>query len=236
MNDHWSRRRIIRVTGLSAGLWLLGASDAAPVAPAAAEADETAAEEEEISPTEDLMREHGILQRVLLIYETGLDRLNDKAQSPVTGIAGGASIVRRFIEDYHEKQEEDFVFPRLEQAGKLTDLVATLRAQHQRGRQLTDTIQQLCTTAAATDDRGRRRLADALHTFIRMYRPHAAREDTVLFPAFHRLLSEHQLAELGEQFEEREHRRFGERGFAQIVADVAGLEQELGIGDLARFT
>ena len=69
-----------------------------------------------------------------------------------------------------------------------------------------------------------------------MYRPHAAREDTVLFPAFAELVGRAACRELGEQFEEREHALFGEHGFSDVVREVADLEQTLGIYDLARFT
>ncbi|HWP08847.1 MAG TPA: hypothetical protein VNN72_24055 [Polyangiaceae bacterium] len=69
-----------------------------------------------------------------------------------------------------------------------------------------------------------------------MYRPHAAREDTVLIPALRRILDRDAYRELGEQFEEEEHRRFGEHGFEETVAEVEKLEAALGIGDLERFT
>jgi len=41
--------------------------------------------------------------------------------------------------------------------------------------------------------------------------------------------------ELGDQFEDKEHELFGTDGFAGVVREVAGLEQELGIFDLAQF-
>jgi hypothetical protein len=69
-----------------------------------------------------------------------------------------------------------------------------------------------------------------------MYRPHAAREDTVLFPAFREVVGGAAYRELGEQFEHQEHARFGEHGFENAVAEVARLEGALGIGDLAQFT
>jgi hypothetical protein len=69
-----------------------------------------------------------------------------------------------------------------------------------------------------------------------MYRPHSAREDTILFPALREIVSAAELAELGEQFEEIEHQRFGEGGFSTVVEEVAGLERALGIHDLAQFT
>ena len=69
-----------------------------------------------------------------------------------------------------------------------------------------------------------------------MYRPHAAREDTVLFPAFRDVVGRAAYRELGEEFEEKEHARFGEHGFRAVVGEVADLERALGIDDLASFT
>jgi len=69
-----------------------------------------------------------------------------------------------------------------------------------------------------------------------MYRPHEAREDTVLFPAFRELVSREEYERLGEQFESREDEVLGHRGFERIVDEVAGIERGLGIYDLASFT
>src|ERR1051325_2227903 len=88
---------------------------------------------DQVSPPEDLMREHGVLKRVLLIYEEAIRRMTANEELPVEVIADSAKIIRSFIEDYHEKLEEDFLFPRFEKARKLTDLVKTLRDQHAAG-------------------------------------------------------------------------------------------------------
>jgi hemerythrin-like domain-containing protein len=192
-------------------------------------------EEDEVSPAEDLMREHGVLERVLLVYEASLARLAEPGVSlPV--MVKAADITRRFIEDYHEKLEEEFLFPRFEKVGQQLDLVRTLRLQHQRGRALTNEIRRMADAGGgAAMDLGSR-LREAVESVVRMYRPHAAREDTVLFPAFRALVPEKEYAELGEQFEEKEHALFGEGGFQTIVEQVAELEKRLGIYDLNRFT
>jgi hemerythrin-like domain-containing protein len=69
-----------------------------------------------------------------------------------------------------------------------------------------------------------------------MYQPHAAREDTVLFPAFRTLLPAKAYQELGEKFEQLEQDKFGEQGFHKVVGQVAELEESLGIFDLDQFT
>src|SRR5579875_1327723 len=65
-------------------------------------------EEEEVSPNEDLMREHGVLKRVLLIYREIIRRIDAKQEYPPNVVLAAAKLIRTFIEDYHEKLEEDF--------------------------------------------------------------------------------------------------------------------------------
>jgi len=190
--------------------------------------------EEEVTPAEDLMREHGILRRVMYLYDDAALRFDAKREVPLDALAGGAAIIRRVIEDYHEKLEEDFLFPRFEKAGKLAELTAILRRQHQAGRALTDQIVTLAKTQLADADRSK--LATLLRRFNHMYRPHAAREDTVLFPELRELVGGKAYAELGEQFEDKEHAMLGEHGFEHAVEEVAKLEVAFGVDDLAKLT
>jgi hypothetical protein len=80
-------------------------------------------EGQEVSPPEDLMQEHGVLNRILLIYDTCRIRSTNNENFPGEAIANAAGIIRTFVEDYHEKQEENYLFPRFKKANQLTDLV-----------------------------------------------------------------------------------------------------------------
>lgn len=224
--DPPTRRRFIALTTQTGGAFLL----ATPSAHAAEEP------EPGIPPTEDLMREHGVLWRVLLIYADVLQRIDAKKELPIDPLADATKIIRSFVEDYHEKLEEDYVFPRFEKANKLADLVQTLRSQHQAGRRATDTILQLATPQALKNPNTQAKLADAMRQFSRMYQPHAAREDTVLFPAFRQIVPAKEFDDLGEEFEKKENQLFGENGFEKMVERVAAIEKTLGIYDLTQFT
>jgi hemerythrin-like domain-containing protein len=193
-------------------------------------------EEEEVSPAEDLMREHGVLKRILLIYGEALRRIETNEELPPQALLNSSKIIRSFIEDYHEKLEEDFLFPRFRKARQLVDLVDVLNDQHRAGRRLTDTTLKFSTSKALKNPQERRNLAESLRLFIRMYNPHEAREDTVLFPAFRELVSSNEYNALGEDFEKREHALFGDNGFEAMVARVAAIEKTLGIFNLAQFT
>ena len=193
-------------------------------------------EAEKVSPPEDLMREHGVLNRILLIYDEHIRRLDAKQDFDPAVLASAAGIIRHFVEEYHEKLEEDYLFPRFRKAKKHVDLVDTLLSQHQDGRRVTAQIEQLAVASVTKDEAKKRQLADCLRAFIRMYRPHEAREDTVLFPAFRGIVSEHEFDALGEEFEKKEDQLFGDEGFFKVVGQVAELEKKLGIFDLAQFT
>jgi len=202
---------------------------------ATARAVEKGAPAEEVSPTEDLMREHGVLRRLLLVYGEAVRRLSAGQELPVEPLAHAATIVREFIEDYHEKDEEEYIFPRFDKARKLVDLVGILRQQHQAGRKLTADVLKRANAAGLRSDGARRQLGDSLRQFIRMYEPHAAREDTVLFPAFRELVGEKELHRLQEVFEDKE-KALPHGGFEQMVEAVAAIEATLGIADLAKLT
>jgi len=193
--------------------------------------------DEGISPAEDLMREHGVLNRILLIYDEHLRMLAAKRPFDGSVLASAADIISHFVEEYHEKLEEDFLFPRFRKAGKLVNLVNTLEAQHKAGRGLTAQIRELAGVATlkyvSSDSE---KLGDALRAFLRMYRPHEAREDTVLFPAFRTIVSAHEYDALGDDFERKEDELFGDEGFFKVVEQVAELEKKLGIHELAQFT
>jgi hemerythrin-like domain-containing protein len=197
---------------------------------------EKQSKEIEVGPPEDLMREHGVLKRVLLIYGEALHRLYAKQDLPPDALADAAGIIRSFVEDYHEKLEEDFLFPRFEKANQLVDLVKVLRTQHQAGRRVTDITLRFANLQSLKNDSERAQLINSLQQFIRMYNPHEAREDTVLFPAFRKIVSPHEFDSLGEDFEKKEDELFGEDGFEKVVDRVAGIEKRLGIYDLAQFT
>jgi hemerythrin-like domain-containing protein len=221
-----TRREFLLATA-AAGLTLAGAAGAD---------DKKDKPEEEVAAAEDLMREHGVLNRVLLVYEEGLRRLRSKEEVPPEVFHKAATLVRKFVEDYHEKLEEKFIFPAFEGKKKLVDLIAVLRKQHAAGRAVTDVVLRLAAPEQFRKEGNRKELVRSCEAFIRMYRPHEAREDTVLFPALHTVFSAQQLKNLGEQFEKEEDRLFGDEGFEKTVDQVAAIEKQLGIYDLDQFT
>jgi hemerythrin-like domain-containing protein len=238
MKQQYQNKRILnRRVFLKSGIIFGGATLAGATLADGAESEEKEKEGEiPVGPPEDLMREHGVLKRVLLIYGEALRRLDAKQDFPPDALANTAKIIRSFVEDYHEKLEEDFLFPRFEKANLLVDLVKVLRTQHEAGRRVTDITLRFANVGSLKNDSERAQLVDSMQEFIRMYNPHEAREDSVLFPAFRKIVSAHEFDSLGEDFEKKEDELFGEDGFEKVVDQVAGIEKRFGIYELAQFT
>jgi len=198
-----------------------------------------AGQEKEVGAVEDLMREHGVLRRALLVYmETAPKLRADPGSVPPDALKRTATLFRAFGEDYHERKlEEAHIFPAVKKAGgPAASLVDVLKAQHDRGREVTDYIVAVAAKGAAIGSGDADALARVLESFVLMYENHAAREDTVVFPAWKQALSNRQLHEMGERFEEIEKKQFGHDGFEDAVKQIGEIEQALGVADIAQFT
>ena len=101
------------------GLLQLGTACALVLATPVFARDAKKKAEDAISPPEDLMREHAILDRILLIYESGMRRLGQGEDIDPAVFVQSATIMRDFIHGYHEKSEEELVFPRFKTAGRM---------------------------------------------------------------------------------------------------------------------
>jgi hemerythrin-like domain-containing protein len=215
-----------------------GAIAAVGVAPAGAWAAAVDAADSDVpmSPPEDLMREHGVLNRALLVYREVIARIERGEDVPRQELGGAASVVRSLIHDHHEHVEERYVFSALLRAKRLTSTIEVLLAQHQAGRTLTSILLTVDDFKGSFDKRARRELVDTMSAFIRMYSPHEAREDTEVFPAFRAITPPKEFAELSAELRDSEYRRFGPKGFTRFVERIADIEKSLGIHNLAQFT
>jgi hemerythrin-like domain-containing protein len=191
---------------------------------------------EDVSATEDMMREHGVLRRVLVIYAElpRLVRGNDARIDP-KALNEAAKLFRDFGENYHERMlEEDHVFPQLRKSGgENAKRVEILARQHDRGREITRYIIDQTERGQLGDAQ---RLAQICQSMARMYEPHTAWEDTLVFPAWKKLHNKSELDEIAEQFEDIEHQTFGRDGFEDALRRVARVEQSLGLADIERYT
>jgi len=105
-------------------------------------AGEKEEEEPEVTATEDLMREHGVIRRALLVYIETVPKLRQNPSSiDAAALRQAAQLFRTFGEDYHERMlEEQHIFPVIQkQGGELKRYAEILTDQHNRGREIRTT-------------------------------------------------------------------------------------------------
>lgn len=242
-----NRREFFSNTGkLSAGLFLAGspAGNNVFAKDIAAPGEKTENTEIEVTAVEDLMREHGILRRILFVYSEAASRLRRASASAVEPeplilinepLHEAAKLFRDFGENYHEKAlEETYIFPAVLKAkGEAATYPEILIAQHKRGREITDNIFESTAGKLIPDIS---KLVLLLESMVRMYRAHAAREDTIVFPVWKQTMNPKQYDEMNDKFEDIETQQFGEGGFEKAVKQIASIENSLGLANLSQFT
>ena len=202
------------------------------------QAKESGDKEPEVTATEDLMREHGVIRRALLVYYEVIPKLRQNPASvDAAALQQTAKLFRTFGEDYHERMlEEQHIFPMIRKQGAGLALYADiLTQQHQRGREITDYVLAV-TNGGKISSLHAEPLARVFETFVLMYQNHAAREDTIVFPAWKKNFTDKQLDEIGDQFEDIEHKMFGKDGFEDAEKEISLIEGRLGFADLAQCT
>lgn len=226
------RRDLLLKAGV-AGVGLLAGSCSSPDMRTDQESDVDRAV---LSAPEELMRDHGVVQRLGLVYDHLADRLEAGEDIQRDSLLNASQLVDEFVAGYHEYLEEKFIFPLVEDHGDFSDLVSVLRRQHLRGRSLSSRCYSLAAGGDLRDETRRGELIDAARSHTLMYRAHAAREDTDLFPALRLLLTAKEFIALREKFSQAREEKLGEASFAKISGRLAEIEKELGIHALSGYT
>jgi hemerythrin-like domain-containing protein len=192
----------------------------------------------EVTATEDLMREHGILRRALLVYQESIAKLRQDAGAfPADAIEKTAQLFRVFGEDYHEKRlEEDYIIPLIKKVqGPVAAYGDVLLAQHARGREITDYLLSVSKGDRIATNQVEN-VAKTLEAFVRMFEHHAAIEDTVVFPAWKAATGAEEYDQLSDKFEDIENEMFGSDGFESALKRMEEIEAGLGLTNLDMFT
>ena len=132
--------------------------------------------------------------------------------------------------------EEQHIFPIVRKMkGEAAGYPEVLTAQHRRGREITDyTLRSPMLLRSAFNMASRS--PAPLNLSCDVPENHAAREDTIVFPAWKTNFSNKRLDELSDEFEEIEHKMFGKDGFEDAEKTISDIEAAFGFTDISQFT
>jgi hemerythrin-like domain-containing protein len=189
-----------------------------------------------VSPMEILSRGHAIMERLMIAMESIVARLIDDPGTDVFPLNHAAVAIKEFGAAHHMADEERYLFPKLREAGVMERLIGTLEVQHDRARSITDRLITLTCTGHIDDIGQRNEIAELCMGFIVMYRAHAAREETVLFPAFYEVATENYVDNIGMRMRDEERTLMGDPGLRKLMDNLHRIEAKAGTAELARFT
>ena len=230
------RAAIIGGGGLLVGA-AAGAGIGLTVAPTSASAS-TAQLDAAAKPTpttEELMVEHGLLKRTILVYREFMRRI--AANQPVsrTLVLSSTQVIQDFIHGFHEPLEEGYVFPVVQRT--MPQVIADLLVQHARGREQTQIILTAAGgKASVISGAASHTAAEAMDKFVIMYEPHESWEDTQVFPALRAASTGTQIVQLAQHFSSLQNQQFGPNAFGAMLAKVEAAEKALGIYGLSMYT
>lgn len=193
-------------------------------------------EEVKYSPIEDLMEEHSILRRALLIYEECIRRMNIGEDFDPDLLIEATNVIKVIIIYHHALLEHEYIFPRFKEADKYAEMADILTEQHGAADGQEKIILEHANEDSINNPETKEILINALKKSIRVFRPHIDREDTEMFPEFKTVVTAHEYYELGKKFKEIEYQKWGENGHRQMVDKIIHVEKALGINDLDSFT
>jgi hemerythrin-like domain-containing protein len=189
-----------------------------------------------LPPAEDLMQEHGVLERILLIYDELSNQFAAGHDDPEGCLNTTTKLITTYVQGHHERVEELVIFPALTKAEVLPELVNTLVTQHQAGRDITDAITaRLKAADGKQSSAAKTELAKLTHAFSRMFLPHLARENTVVFPTLRSIMSRDEYGHFASRLQEIE-ARMKPADLKEILKDIDQIEVALGIHDLDKYT
>lgn len=242
INPQYNRRDWIMQAGLMipavvglGGLARAGEEKQETSSGSSSQAQSSPTDKTKATPTESMMEEHAVFERILFIYQEAANQLFQNQTVDPNILTQAGLLVRNFVDDVHVPLEEKMVFPRLASSGEMETLITHLRKQHAAGRQAGDQLMSLAKKGLG-DDRGEKtKVASLLMQYVRMNQVHAGREETEVYPAFRKVISSNEYDSLMEEMEKIEEQKLGAEGHQKLIAQVAGLEKQMGLDDMNKF-
>lgn len=183
-----------------------------------------------MQPTEVLMQEHRLIERVLDALEEATIRL-DRGEAVRPGFfLDTAGFLVGFADGCHHVKEERVLFEALGTAGLPPGggPVAVMRAEHEQGRALVRALGEGARRLAGGDPAARKQVVAAARSYVALLRDHIGKEDEVLFPMANQVLSPEGQRQVLHGFERVEREETDEGAHERFHALADRLVEEVG--------
>lgn len=181
-----------------------------------------------MNPTQVLMDEHRVIERVLVALETAAKRLGADDPIDASFFLRAADFIKGFADGCHHHKEEDVLFPAMREAGipAAGGPVGMMLEEHAEGRRLTAALREEAERLRRGDEGARGRVVRAALDYVALLHDHIAKEDQAFFPMADDMIVGSARAEIAEAFERIEREEADQGVHERYLALAASLERE----------
>lgn len=162
-----------------------------------------------MKPTDDLMNEHRVIERMLGIVSVACDRMEQGKEVDRELFVGAADFFKNFADKCHHSKEEKLLFEKMQARGVSGEVgpIAVMLREHQDGRAHVKKIAEI--SGHALSKRSKEELARAGRSYVDLLSKHIQKEDNILYPLANQILTEEDQEELKRGFEQVEEKVMG---------------------------
>jgi len=160
-------------------------------------------------PTEDLMNEHRVIERMLGVVDRACDRIERGQEVDQELFVNAADFFRNFADKCHHGKEESLLFQKMQERGVSGEVgpIAVMLREHQDGRAHVKKMTEL--SAAKMSEKTKGGLVKASRSYVDLLSKHIQKEDNILYPMANQILTKDDQEELLKGFEEVEEKVMG---------------------------
>lgn len=181
-----------------------------------------------MQPTQILMDEHRVIERVLGALEAAAARMSSGAAVRAEFFLQAADFIAVFADGCHHRKEEGVLFPALEAAGIPRDggPVGVMLAEHEEGRRITRGLRAAAERMQAGDGDAATAARYMALEYAALLRQHIMKEDNVLFPMANGAIQGRELTAVTAEFERLQREETADGVQVKYRALAEALERE----------
>jgi hemerythrin-like domain-containing protein len=162
-----------------------------------------------MQPTDELMNEHRVIERMLVVVSNACDRLENGQEVEQELFVGAADFFKNFADRCHHGKEEKLLFVKMQERGVSGEVgpIAVMLREHQDGRGHVRKIAEL--SATKMNQKTKDGLVRVGRAYVDLLSKHIQKEDNILYPMANQILTKEDQEELAKGFEEVEENVMG---------------------------
>lgn len=160
-------------------------------------------------PTDDLMDEHRVIERMLGILTEASNRLEKGQDIDPELYVGAVDFLKNFADKCHHTKEEKLLFEKMMERGVSGEVgpIAVMMREHQDGRAHVKSLDRLSKEKMSKTTR--EGLIKSSRAYVDLLSRHIQKEDNVLYPLANQILDKEDQKELEKGFEDVEEKVMG---------------------------